>query len=75
MARPINTPDELKGVTIRLPVAPYLIALFQHLGASPTPIDLGEDYSALQTGLVDGRENFLILIDTPSSTKYRNAAA
>ena len=36
----------------------------QALGASPTPINFGEVYSALQTGLVDGQENPLILIDT-----------
>jgi TRAP-type C4-dicarboxylate transport system substrate-binding protein len=41
-----------------------LIALFKALGASPTPINFGEVYSALQTGLVDGQENPLILIDT-----------
>ena len=63
-SKPINTPDDLKGVKIRLPVAPYLIALFKALGASPTPINFGEVYSALQTGLVDGQENPLILIDT-----------
>ena len=62
--KPITSPDDLKGFKIRLPVAPYLIALFQHLGASPTPINFGEVYSALQTGLVDGQENPLILIDT-----------
>jgi tripartite ATP-independent transporter DctP family solute receptor len=63
-SKPINTPDDLKGVKIRLPVSPYLIALFRALGASPTPINLGEVYSALQTGLADGQENPLILIDT-----------
>jgi len=63
-SKPINVPDDLKGVKIRLPVAPLFISLFQHLGASPTPINFGEVYSALQTGLVDGQENPLILIDT-----------
>jgi tripartite ATP-independent transporter DctP family solute receptor len=62
--KPIETPADLKGFKIRLPVAPYLIALFQHLGASPTPINFGEVYSALQTGVVDGQENPLVLIDT-----------
>ena len=62
--RPINTPEDLKGFKIRLPVAPLFIALFKHLGASPTAINFGEVYSALQTGLVDGQENPLILIDT-----------
>ncbi|HKM70299.1 MAG TPA: TRAP transporter substrate-binding protein [Stellaceae bacterium] len=62
--RPIEKPEDLKGLKIRLPVAPYLISLFQHLGASPTPINFSEVYSALQTGVVDGQENPLILIDT-----------
>ncbi len=62
--KPIETPADLKGFKIRLPVAPYLIALFQHLGASPTPINFGEVYSALQTGVVDGQENPLVLIET-----------
>ena len=54
--KPINTPDDLKGVKIRLPVAPLFISLFRHLGASPTPINFGEVYSACyRTGLVDGQ--------------------
>jgi tripartite ATP-independent transporter DctP family solute receptor len=62
--KPIQTPEDLKGFKIRLPVAPYYIALFQRLGASPTPINFAEVYSALQTGVVDGQENPLVLIDT-----------
>jgi tripartite ATP-independent transporter DctP family solute receptor len=62
--KPINSPDDLKGFKIRLPVAPLLIALFRHLGASPTAINFNEVYSALQTGVVDGQENPLVLIDT-----------
>ncbi len=62
--KPINSPDDLKGFKIRLPVAPYLISLFRHLGASPTAINFNEVYSALQTGIVDGQENPLVLIDT-----------
>lgn len=62
--RPINNPDDLKGFKIRLPVAPLLIALFRHLGASPTAINFNELYSSLQTGVVDGQENPLVLIDT-----------
>ena len=45
-------------------MAPYLISLFRHLGASPTAINFNEVYSALQTGIVDGQENPLVLIDT-----------
>lgn len=62
--RPIATPDDLHGFKIRLPVAPFLVALFRHLGASPTTLNFNEVYSALQTGIVDGQENPLVLIDT-----------
>jgi len=62
--KPITGPGDLRGFKIRLPVAPYLIALFRHLGASPTAITFNEVYSALQTGIVDGQENPLVLIDT-----------
>ncbi|MGA3401442.1 MAG: TRAP transporter substrate-binding protein [Acetobacteraceae bacterium] len=62
--KPIVSPDDLHGFKIRLPVAPYLISLFRHLGASPTAINFNEVYSALQTGVVDGQENPLVLIDT-----------
>ncbi len=61
--KPIKSPDDLHGFKIRLPVAPTIIALFKSLGASPTAINFGEVYSALQTGIVDGQENPLILID------------
>jgi tripartite ATP-independent transporter DctP family solute receptor len=62
--KPITGPEDLRGFKIRLPVAPYLISLFRHLGASPTAINFNEVYSALQTGIVDGQENPLVLIDT-----------
>jgi tripartite ATP-independent transporter DctP family solute receptor len=62
--KPITSPGDLRGFKIRLPVAPYLISLFRHLGASPTAINFNEVYSALQTGIVDGQENPLVLIDT-----------
>jgi TRAP-type transport system periplasmic protein len=62
--KPITGPADLRGFKIRLPVAPYLISLFRHLGASPTAINFNEAYSALQTGIVDGQENPLVLIDT-----------
>ena len=45
-------------------MAPTLIALFKSLGASPTALNFGEVYSALQTGIMDGQENPLVLIDT-----------
>ncbi len=62
--KPITGPDDLRGFKIRLPIAPILVSLFRHLGAAPTTLNFNEVYSALQTGIVDGQENPLVLIDT-----------
>ena len=62
--REILTPDDLKGFKMRVPPAPILTSLFQALGASPTPINFNELYSALQTKIVEGQENPLAIIAT-----------
>jgi tripartite ATP-independent transporter DctP family solute receptor len=61
---PINTPEDLKGFKIRVPVVPLWVAMFKELGAAPVSIPLSEAYSALQTKVADGQENPLALIDT-----------
>lgn len=53
----IHTPDDLKGLKIRVQRSPVAINLLKALGASPTPIAWGELYTALQQGTVDGAEN------------------
>ncbi len=63
-SKPINSPDDLKGLKLRVPAAPMLATLFTALGASPTPINFNEVYSALQTKLVEGQENPLPIIAT-----------
>ena len=53
----INTPDDLKGMKIRVQQSPTTIKMIQALGAMPTPMAWGEVYSALQMGVVDMAEN------------------
>ena len=55
--KPIRTPDDLKGMNIRVMNSPTAIDMIKALGGSPTPISFGELYSALATGIVDGAEN------------------
>jgi tripartite ATP-independent transporter DctP family solute receptor len=62
--KPVKTPEDLKGMKLRVPSAPMLSSLFTALGASPTPINFNELYSALQTKLVEGQENPLAIIST-----------
>jgi len=60
--KPIQTPEDLKGFKIRVPISPLWTSLFQNLGAVPTSINFNEVYTALQTRIVDGQENPLSLI-------------
>lgn len=62
--KPVRTPDDLRGLKLRVPAAPMLSSLFTALGSSPTPINFNELYSALQTKLVEGQENPLAIIST-----------
>jgi TRAP-type transport system periplasmic protein len=60
----IERPEDLAGLKIRVPVSPLYISLFQKLGAASTSLTLGETYTALQTNLVGGQENPLVVAET-----------
>jgi tripartite ATP-independent transporter DctP family solute receptor len=61
--KPINTPEDLRGFKIRVPVSALWTSMFKALGAAPASINFSEVYSALQTRLVEGQENPLSIID------------
>lgn len=63
-AKPINTPADLSGFKIRVPVSPIWVSLFKAFGASPTSMNFSEVYTALQTKIVDGQENPLTLLES-----------
>jgi len=55
--RPIKTPDDLKGIKLRVPEGKWRMKMFQDYGASPSPMKFSELFTALQTGVMDGQEN------------------
>lgn len=55
--KPIETPEDLKGLKIRVMKSQTAMNLVTAMGGSPTPISWGELYTALQSGVVDGAEN------------------
>ena len=55
--RPINSPDDMKGMKIRTMENPVHLAAFRALGAQPTPMAWTEVITALQQGTIDGQEN------------------
>ena len=60
--RPIATPDDLKGLKVRVTPDKIRLDTFKTLGALPVPMAFAELYSALQQGAVDGQENPLAII-------------
>jgi len=62
--KPIVTPDDFKGMKLRVPPSPLWTSMFKALDASPASINFNEVYSALQTKIVDGQENPLAIIST-----------
>ena len=54
---PIKSPDDMKGLKIRVMNNKVYVEMMKSLGASPTPMALAELYSAMQVGVVDGQEN------------------
>lgn len=60
--KPVYKTEDLKGLKLRTPNMPGVIAGWTALGASVTPIQWGELFGALQSGIVDAQENPLSLI-------------
>lgn len=55
--KPINSLDDLQGMKIRVPNNIIQVEGYKALGATPTPMALGDVYMALQQGVIDGLEN------------------
>jgi len=55
--KPINNPDDLEGLKIRVMNDQMSVNMVNTLGGSATPMSYGELYTALQQGVVDGAEN------------------
>lgn len=55
--RPIVTPDDMKGLKIRVQETDMQVKMIEGMGGVASPMAFGEVYSALQTGVIDGAEN------------------
>jgi len=54
---PIESPEDLAGLKVRVQESDVFMELTRALGASPTPMAYGEVYTALQAGVLNGAEN------------------
>jgi TRAP-type transport system periplasmic protein len=55
--RAINTPEDLRGLKVRTMENKVHMEAFKAMGSLPTPMNMNEVFTALQTGTVDGQEN------------------
>ncbi|MCR4922952.1 MAG: TRAP transporter substrate-binding protein [Lachnospiraceae bacterium] len=53
----INSPEDMKGLLIRTPENPIIMATMSALGANPQPLSFSELYPALRQGTYDAQEN------------------
>lgn len=53
----INSPEDLKGMKIRVQQSPASVKMMKAFGAAASPMSFGEVYTAIQQGVIDGAEN------------------
>lgn len=62
--QPVEGPDDLGDVKVRVMTNPLLVESYKAFGATPTPLPWGEVYGGLQTGIIDGQENPAFFIES-----------
>lgn len=53
----VRTPEDLNGLKIRVQQSDSQVRMIELMGAVASPMNNGETYSAMQTGVLDGAEN------------------
>lgn len=61
---PVRTLKDAKGIKIRVPQNPLMVATFRALGLEPVAIAFSEAFNAMQQGVVDGQECCFNLVAT-----------
>ena len=52
----IATPEEIKGLKLRVPPVPPFVAAYKAWGAAPTPVDAKDVYTSVKSGMVEGMD-------------------
>ena len=61
-SKPLESIEDFEGQKFRMPDNPIHIGLAENLGASAQVIPLGELFTALETGVVDGQDNGMVTV-------------
>jgi tripartite ATP-independent transporter DctP family solute receptor len=60
--KPLASVDDFRGQKFRMPGNPIHVGIAENLGASAQVIPLGELFSAMETGVVDGQDNGMVTV-------------
>jgi tripartite ATP-independent transporter DctP family solute receptor len=63
VARPVNTPDDLAGVKIRVPPGQMIFDTFEAFGAQPVTTPANLIYDSIKSGKVGAQENPLAILE------------
>lgn len=55
--RPINTPEDVKGMKVRVMNNDLFVGMIESMGGNATPMAFAEVFQSLKTNVVDGAEN------------------
>ncbi len=64
---PIEKPEDMKGLKIRVPGSNMHVNLLKYIGADPLTMNQSEVYTSLQQGTIDASENTLDLLFTQNT--------
>lgn len=59
---PLTSLEDFQGQKFRMPANPIHVGIVENLGASAQVIPLGELFTALETGVVDGQDNGMVTV-------------
>jgi tripartite ATP-independent transporter DctP family solute receptor len=62
--KPVRTPDDLRGLKLRVPQSEVMLGGMKALGADAAPLSFTQLKEALRTGQFEAEENAIVLIDT-----------
>ena len=69
----ITSPEDLKGMNIRVPGANIFIDLYRkYFKANPTAMDFSEVYTSLQQGTIDGQENPIAVFNSSKFSEVQS---
>src|SRR3954451_18132904 len=60
--RPVKTPDDMKGLKLRVMQDPMQVDMIKAMGGIPVPMGTPEVYSAIQQGQIDGNATSVQLL-------------